>query len=125
MGYQPSTILSRLRGLAAVLMIAVLTAISLASTVALSSSAAFGRIETAEWDGGHNSTPKPCQRAVLPGAVNSCPLAGFNLNSLPADQSAAKTPDAAVHTLHWHVADARLNAQCGVSSPYRPPSRLV
>lgn len=125
MGRRPTTILSLLRGFAAALMITVVTIASLASTVASLSSAASGQTLTAELAGNRTNVPKPCQKGVLPGAVNTCPLAAFSLNSLPADQPAAKTPDPAVHPLRWHIADARLTAQCGASSPYRPPCHLI
>lgn len=125
MRHRPTTILPLLHGFAAALMIAVVTVASVASTVASLSSAASGQSLTAELAGNRTNAPKPCQKGVLPGAVNTCPLAAFSLNSLPADEPAAKTPDPAAHSLRWHVADTRLTAQCGASSPYRPPCSLA
>jgi hypothetical protein len=67
----------------------------------------------------HN-VPKPCQKASLPGAVNTCPLSGFSLNSIPCDAASA-TDTPTVHDVRWKLLMASLVAPCGDHSPYRPP----
>lgn len=63
---------------------------------------------------------KPCQKAVLPGGVNSC-SAGFVLAGMPASEPADVIPQMTVQKLHWRLADVRFAAQCGGPSLDRPP----
>jgi hypothetical protein len=68
--------------------------------------------------------PKPCQKIVLPGTVNTCPLAGFSFNFIPAVAA-----DYAVATMitaaQWRLSHSSLVAQCSGFSPYRPPCSQV
>ncbi len=68
---------------------------------------------------------KPCQRAVLPGAANSCQLANTGFAGIPCGDLSCSLPDLAVQGLRWGVADSRLSAQCGGSSLYRPPCSIA
>jgi hypothetical protein len=64
--------------------------------------------------------PKPCQKMVLPGAVNTCPLSSFIFNFIPTVAA-----DPAVSTLvtatQWQLSNSSLPPQCSGFSPYRPP----
>lgn len=70
------------------------------------------------------SVPKPCRKALLPGALNPCPLSVFSLVAIPADE-----PDHTVARLqkvtHFSVKNIKLYAQCDRFSPYRPPCPSV
>lgn len=70
------------------------------------------------------NVPKPCQKALLPGAVNTCPLSGFSLNAIPTD-GAAYSEAHTVCDVRWQFRNTSLVAQCGDGSPYRPPCRTV
>lgn len=63
---------------------------------------------------------KPCQKAVLPGAVNSC-SGGFVPVGMPASESADILPRLTVQQVHWRMASVRFAAQCGGPSLDRPP----
>ena len=65
--------------------------------------------------------PTPCQKSVLPGAVNTtCPLSNFSFNSIPVT-AADITMTAAVTTARWQLSHSTLPPQCSGFSPYRPP----
>lgn len=66
------------------------------------------------------SVPKPCQKAVVPGAVNACSLSNISFNAIPAAELDYAIP-AALHIPHWRISNSSLRAQCGGFSPYRPP----
>ena len=63
---------------------------------------------------------KPCQKALLPGEINTCQVSG-GVNSLAGSAPNQNGPDPAVRTLSWHMSSFRLPAQCSGPSPYRPP----
>ena len=113
------------RRITAALMVLVLATVSIASSVAASPAVAASSVFAAAWSGPHKSVPKPCQKGVLPGAINTCPLVAFSINGLPSKDPAAAAPTPVVHALHWRMAHLRLPAQCGAPSPYRPPRRLA
>jgi hypothetical protein len=64
--------------------------------------------------------PTPCQKSVLPGTVNACPLANFNFNGI-AVTAAGITPATSVTAAPWHFSNSSLPPQCLGFSPYRPP----
>jgi len=64
--------------------------------------------------------PKPCQKMVLPGAVNTCPLASFTFNFIPT-VDADTAVSALVTAAPWQLSNSSLSAQCCGFSPYRPP----
>ncbi len=66
--------------------------------------------------------PKPCQKALLPGEINTCQSSG-GLTSLAASAAGQIGPEFAARTLFWHMTDFRLPAQCSEPSLYRPPCR--
>lgn len=66
------------------------------------------------------SAPKPCQKAVVPGAVNACSLSNISLNAISAAELDYAIP-AALHIPHWRISNSSLRAQCDGFSPYRPP----
>ncbi|MGJ4946310.1 hypothetical protein ACQR1W_37540 [Bradyrhizobium sp. HKCCYLS1011] len=125
MASDPTSIAAFARRITAALMVLVLATVSIASSVAASPAIAATRVSAAAWSGPYQSVPKPCQKAVLPGAINTCPLAAFSVNGLPSNDPGAAAPSPVVHALHWRTAHLRLPPQCGASSPYRPPRRLA
>jgi hypothetical protein len=126
MEYLPTSTACSLRRLAAALMVVVVVVASWASAAReLSFGPAGAKSLAAELAKPHAAVPKPCKRAVLPGAVNTCPLASFSLTGFPADEPGQITPNKPVRAVLWHIMNSRLPAQCGASSPYRPPCPLV
>lgn len=126
MEYLSTSTTSRLRRFAAALMIVVVAVASLGSAAReLSFGAAGAKAFVAELTKPHAGAPKPCQRAVLPGAVNTCSLVSLNLAGFPAGEPGQIMPDVPVHALLWRIMNSRLPAQCGGSSPYRPPCPIV
>ena len=110
-----------LRRFTAALMVIVVVVASLGSSTGRSLGPFRGQQSVAEFVKRNTSAPKPCQRAVLPGTINTCPVAGFSVSSIPLDEAAYATPDSAVSSLSWHTMNSQLLAQCSGSSPYRPP----
>jgi hypothetical protein len=126
MEYLPTSTACALRRYAAALMVIVVVVASWASAAReFSFGPAGAKSFVAELAKPPAGVPKPCQRAVLPGAVNTCPLASFSLAGFPADEPSQIMPNALVHAVLWHVMNSRLPAQCGASSPYRPPCPIV
>ena len=64
--------------------------------------------------------PKPCQKIVLPGTVNTCPLSSFSFNFIPSVGANAAGPTL-VAAVQWQMSNSSLAAQCCGFSPYRPP----
>lgn len=64
--------------------------------------------------------PKPCQKTVMPGAVNTCPLSSFSVSAIPFD-GPENLFRAASQPALWQMSNSSLPAQCGGFSPYRPP----
>ena len=114
-----------LRRLSAMLL-AVVVAISSLGGVARQAPAgpAHGQTSLAGFVKLRTTTIKPCQKAVLPGAATTCLLANMNAGSPPASDTGHGAPERAVIALRWYPMDSRLAAQCGASSPYRPPCTL-
>ena len=85
---------------------------------------ASGNHAASEFINYDKSVPKPCRKALLPGALNPCPLSAFSLVAIPADE-----PDHTVarqqKVAHWSVKNIKLYAQCDRFSPYRPPCPSV
>ena len=126
MEYLPTPMTCSLRRYAAVLMVIVVAVASWASAAReFSFGPAGAKSFVAELAEPHNGVPRPCQRAVLPGAVNTCPLASFSLASFPADEFGQIMPNTPVHAVRWHIMNSRLPAQCSAPSPYRPPCPIV
>ncbi len=125
MEYQSNPALPLLRRLAAALMLVAFVVTSVGSAIAASPGLVRGQQAAAELAAPHTSMPRPCHRAVLPGTVNTCPLASLSLNSIPADAPGYATPNPAVRWLAWRIVDYHLAAQCGGSSPYRPPCLIA
>lgn len=67
---------------------------------------------------------KPCQKSVVPGTVNLCPLSSFNLTAIPTAAPDYAIP-ASLEDAHWRVSSSSLPPQCGGLSPYRPPCAIV
>jgi len=109
-----------LRRLTAALMVLVVVVASVASSGPVLSSAR-GQEPVSEFIKKSTTKPKPCHRALLPGAVNTCPLAGFSFTSIPADEDIYAVPDSAAGSLSWRIINSRLLAQCSGAPPYRPP----
>lgn len=83
-----------------------------------------GHHTAAEFVNYRQNVPKPCHKALLPGAVNTCPLSAFSFNAVPSE-GAAYSPTLAGRDVRWRILTASLAAQCGGYSPYRPPCRIV
>lgn len=64
--------------------------------------------------------PKPCQKIVLPGTVNTCPLSNFSFNFIPGVGANTAGPTF-VAEVQWQMSNSSLLAQCCGFSPYRPP----
>ncbi len=64
--------------------------------------------------------PKPCQKIVLPGPVNTCPLSSFSLNFIPIRGVEHEVPAWAA-AAERRLSDSSLPAQCSGLAPYRPP----
>ena len=64
--------------------------------------------------------PKPCQKIVLPGTVNTCPLSSFSFNFVPSVGANTAGPTL-VAAVQWQMSNSSLAAQCCGFSPYRPP----
>lgn len=64
--------------------------------------------------------PKPCQKIVLPGTANTCPLSSFSFNFIPSVGADTAVPTLVTATL-WRLSNSSLPAQCCGFSPYRPP----
>ena len=64
--------------------------------------------------------PKPCQKIVLPGTVNTCPLSSFSFSFIPTVGADYAVPTLVTATL-WRLSNSSLPAQCCGFSPYRPP----
>jgi hypothetical protein len=64
--------------------------------------------------------PKPCQKIVLPGTVNTCPLSSFSFNFIPSVGASTSGPTL-VAAVQWQMSNSSLAAQCCGFSPYRPP----
>lgn len=64
--------------------------------------------------------PKPCQKMVLPGTVNTCPLSSFTFNFIPT-VGADPAVSALVTAAQWQLSNSSLPPQCSGFSPYRPP----
>jgi hypothetical protein len=63
--------------------------------------------------------PKPCQKSVIPGTVNTC-LSSFSISAIPA--AGPEHPlRATSQGAPWRMSNSLLPAQCGGFSPYRPP----
>jgi len=112
------------RRLTAALLVLVLITVSIASSLVASPAVAATTASAVSLSAAHGSVPKPCHKAVLPGAINTCPLAAFGVNGLPTHDSGTVALPPAVHSLRWQIAHLRRAAQCGAASPYRPPRRL-
>ena len=110
--------------LTAALLVLVLMTVSFASSLVTPPAIAANTMSVVSWSGAHGRVPKPCQKAVLPGGINTCPLAAFSVNGLPTHDSRTVAPRPAAHVLRWQIAHLCRAAQCGAASPYRPPSRL-
>lgn len=63
--------------------------------------------------------PKPCQKTVLPGTLNTCPLSSISFNIIPP--VAADADVLALTTTQWQLSNSWLPPQCIGFSPYRPP----
>lgn len=109
------------------LLLAVVVAISLLGGIARQAPAgpAHGQTSLAGFVKLRTTAIKPCQKAVLPGAATTCLLANMNAGSPPANDTRHVAPERAVIALRWHLLNSRLAAQCGASSPYRPPCSLA
>lgn len=126
MEYHSTPAMSALRRFAAALMIFAVVVASLGSTAReLAFGPVVAKISVAELVKPHAGVPKPCRSAVLPGAVNTCPLASLALTGFPTTEPGQTVPDAPVHALLWRIMNSRLPAQCGGPSPYRPPCPIV
>ena len=70
------------------------------------------------------TAPAPCRKALLPGAVNTCPFSNLSLVAIPTIK-----PDHAVPAMltfaHWGLRNTTLPAQCSGFSPYRPPCLFI
>lgn len=121
---QTTTVPPTIRRMTAALLVLVLSLASLLGTLNPASASNSGRGEIAEWSGSTIAAPKPCKRAVLPGTVNTCPLAGLSLTAVPANESGTVQPLPAIQVVTWRPHNDVLPAQCNASSPYRPPSRI-
>jgi len=125
MEYHPDAKWICLRRLTAALIALVVTVTSLSSTALPYSSLVRGQESVAEFVKPSTTAPKPCQRAALPGAINTCHLAGLGLSSIPSDEAGYAMPDFAVGSLSWRIRNSRQLAQCSGSSPYRPPCLIA
>lgn len=63
---------------------------------------------------------KPCQKTVLPGTVNTCPLSSFCFSFIPGVSSDCAV-SAQIATAPWRLSHSSLRTQCCDLSPYRPP----
>lgn len=123
-----ATTSSLIRRALIVLVVAVIATASVVGSMASVSTSPPSRHSVAGWSGAHEQqqrVPTPCRKVVLPGGMTVCPLTAFNLNGVAADGAAAGWPRPPGYRLYWHLANLRLTAQCGVSSPYRPPPRVA
>lgn len=100
------------------LVIAVMSFAVATSGPALASSTK-GRV-AAEITKPRTSPAKPCQKTVLPGTVNTCPLSSFCFSFIPGG-SADCAVSTQVATALWRLSDSSLRTQCCDLSPYRPP----
>ncbi len=121
---QKITLPPTIRRMTAALLVLVLSLASLLGTFNSASASNSGPREISEWSGSTTAAPKPCKRAVLPGAVNTCPFAGLSLTAVPANESDTVRPFPAVQVVTWRPHNDVLPAQCNASSPYRPPSHI-
>jgi hypothetical protein len=113
-----------IRRLTAALMVLVLTLAPLFG--ASGSASASTRVHTAaEGARTESSTPKPCKKVVLPGAINTCPFASVSFTAVPADESLTQRPLPTIRALAWRPGNDARPSQWDLSSPYRPPCRLT
>ncbi len=110
-----------IRRLTAMLMVLVITLAPLIGTSSSASARAGSQLASAEKSGMAQNLPKPCKRAALPGALNTCPFAGLGLTAIPAGESIAAQPFPIVQAVAWGARNDALPPQCGASSLYRPP----
>ena len=68
----------------------------------------------------HRQRPTPCQKSVLPGTVNTCPLSNFSFNGV-AVTTAGLTTVTDLDAARWTFNDTSRPPQCLGLSPYRPP----
>ena len=114
-----------MRRLAAALIAIVIGLAPLLGAFEPAAAATAGRADAVRhWSGAQADMPKPCKKAVLPGAISTCPFAGAGVTALPPSEDLTAQPIAAARTLTWRPHDAALSTQCHASSPYRPPCRL-
>lgn len=85
---------------------------------ALAMSAKVGTIVEMTTSG--KNLPKPCQKMVLPGTINTCPLSSFTFNFIPT-VDADPAVSASVAAVQWQLSNSSLPPQCSGFSPYRPP----
>jgi hypothetical protein len=64
--------------------------------------------------------PKPCQKHVLPGTINPCPLSSFSFNLILTTGADTAVP-VLIGTAPWQLSNSSLPPQCAGFSPYRPP----
>ncbi len=126
MGFRFNSMAPIVRRLAAALMVVALAVASFGGLKAEPSlGPARGHESVVKIVNPDKGADKPCQRAVLPGTVNSCQLANAGFAGIPGGDLSCSLPDLAARGLRWGVADSRLSAQCGGSSLYRPPCSIA
>lgn len=111
------------RRFAAALVAVAMLATSLAMPPRALASVGGNDLVQSEFVGYDRSVPKPCRKAVVPGAVSTCSVV-IVASLLAADgfaSPALKSPGAA----DWRMGDGSLAPQCGGFSPYRPPCLSV
>ena len=113
-----------IRRYTAVIMAAIMLVVSFSATMARASVEA-GAGSAVAFSQHHNTAPKPCQRAVLPGAPNACPLMAFAINAIPGNDRGYHLPSSEAHALDWTRLSTSLGAQCHGASVYRPPRTIV
>lgn len=111
----------RLRGIFVALLAMLMVVSSLSAAMRADASVAVpaGPHAKAELPAGLGSWNKPCRRAVLPGAANSCSVSVSAISVLPGAPCVGPRE---VAVIQWHVIEFSLAAQCQGASPYRPPS---
>ena len=113
----------RFRHFAAALM-TILVFITSSSISVRAPSAEKSLVALSEFVNYSKSAPKPCQKALIPGALTTCSLLNFSLNAVPAAEPEHAIP-ASLTGAHWRMSDTSLQAQCGGFSPYRPPCLIA
>ena len=113
-----------IRRYTAMIMAAIMLVVSFSATMARASVEA-GAGSAVAFSQHHNTAPKPCRRAVLPGAPNACPLMVFAITAIPGNDRGDDLPSSKAHALDWTRLSTSLGEQCQGSSVYRPPRTIV